>query len=286
MFKRDSRRLWPSLFLALWCCWGHAQPLAKPSLILGVQPYLPVEEIQQRFAPLADYLGRQLGRPVEVRVGESYEDHIAAIGQDRLDIAFLGPTVYVKLVARYGPKPLLARFEVNGQPDLRGVIAVRRDSPLQRLEDLKGRRFAFGEPDSTMGYVMPRFALGRAGVPLSSLAHHGFLHSHKNVALALLVGDYDAGALKREVFDEFAPQGLRVLAELPTSPDHLFVTSNKLPPADVEQLRRALLQLHAQPGGHEILDKLHKGMTALIPAEDAQYDGVRQVLKAVEAETP
>lgn len=251
---------------------------AEPPLILGVHPYLPPKEIQERFAPLAAHLGKVLGRPVVVRVGRDYDQHITAIGKDQIDIAFLGPAPYVTLVKTYGPKPLLARLEVNGKPRLVGVIVTRRDSPLRKLSELKGKRFAFGDPQSTMSHVVPQRMLEQAGVPEKALAGHKFLGAHKNVVLGVLAGDYDAGAVKSEVYDEYAAKGLRILATSPPVPEHVFVTRADLPREQIEQLRNTLLTLKSTPNGLAVLQAINKDTTNLVPVHDGDYDGMRQIL--------
>jgi len=255
---------------------------ADPPLILAVHPYLPAAEIQQRFAPLAAYIGKNLGRTVEVRIGGNYDQHIEAIGRDQVDIAFLGPAPYALMLRRYGSKPLLGRFEVNHQPHLYGVIAVRKDRPLRTLADLKGKRFAFGDPESTMSHIVPRAMMASAGVPLSALGSHKYLGSHKNVALGVLAGDFDAGAMKKEVFDEFAPRGLMALSITPPTPDHVFVTRANFPAKDVERLRHALLQLKDQPEGMAILQGMHKGLTAIIPATESDYAELGNMVRIIE----
>ena len=256
------------------------QPPRRP-LVLAVHPYLAPAEIERRFAPLAAFLGRTLGQAVVVRVGGSYAEHIAATGRDQVDIAFMGPAAYTRMLDQYGSKPLLARFEVDHQPSLFGVIAVPQASPLQSLADLRGRRFAFGDPDSTMSYYVPAWLIARNGVPLAALGGQSFLGSHPNVALAVLAGDYDAGALKREVYDEYAPKGLRILAELPPTPDHVFVTRADFPPADVAKLRAALLALDGTAEGRQILAELHPGLTRLIPATESDYQALREMIRTV-----
>ncbi|NWG87803.1 MAG: phosphate/phosphite/phosphonate ABC transporter substrate-binding protein [Hydrogenophilaceae bacterium] len=278
--QRACLRLLAGLLLG-----GLAAPAcmaADKPLILAVHPYLPAKEIQQRFAPLAAYLGQTLGKPVEVRIGGSYDEHIEAIGRDRVDIAFMGPASYVRMLDQYGSKPLLGRFEVNHQPHLYGVIAVRQDSPLRALKQLKGKRFAFGDPESTMSHIVPHAMLKDAGVPLSALAEHRFLGSHKNVALAVLAGDFDAGAMKQEVFAEFAAKGLRALATTPPTPDHLFIARANLPAQEIEHLRRALLQIKDRPDAEAILEPLHNGLNALIPASEKDYAPLRRMMRGLE----
>jgi phosphonate transport system substrate-binding protein len=257
-------------------------PPAQP-LVLAVHPYLAAKEIQRRFAPLVEFLGRALGKAVVVRIGSSYAEQVDAIGRDQVDLAFMGPASYVRMLDRYGSKPLLARFEVANQPNLYGVIAVAKASPLRTLADLRGRRFAFGDPDSTMSYYVPAWMLMSAGLPLAALGDQRFLGSHPNVALAVLAGDFDAGAMKREVYDEYAPRGLRILVDLPPVPDHLFVTRSDLPPEWVATLRAALLGLGDTADGRRILGELHPGLTRLIPARESDYQDLRQMVRTVVA---
>lgn len=249
-------------------------------LILGIHPYLPHDELISRFTPLANYIAKAIDRPVVVRVGRDYAEHIKAIGNDTIDIAYMGPSPYVEMVEKYGKKPLLARQVIKDNPYLKGEIIVRQDSPLKTLTDLKGKCFLFGDINSTMSYIMPEHMLEHAGVPLSSLGSYKFMEGHKNVALAVLAGTCDAGAVKREVFQEFEPKGLRALAELPLVVDHLFVASRKLPAPMVRKLRKAFIALNALPEGKQIMTSIHPDMTALVPPEDRDYNSLRILMKS------
>jgi len=256
--------------------------LAREPLILAVHPYLPAKELNRRFSPLADYLSKELGQPVAVRVGGDYWEHIEYIGKDQVDIAFMGPASYVKMVAKYGNKPLLARLEIRGRPQFQGKIIVRKDSPLQNLPDLQGHSFAFGDPGSTMSYQVPRYMLWRAGITLDALSDHQFLGSHNNVALGVLAGDFDAGAVKEEVFLNFESHGLRALASSPALSEHLFVASDTLPASVVKALRAALYHLKDAPNGAPIMNAIKKDMSAMVPAVDSDYDSLREILNTLE----
>jgi len=269
------------LFLAATVILFPIQAAAGKPLILAVHPYLPSKELIQRFTPLANYLGNEIGRSIEVRVGSDYDEHIAYVGKDQVDIAFMGPAAYIMVVAKYGNKPLLARLETDGNPLFRGYFIVRQDSPLKSLADLKGKRMAFGDRDSTMSHLVPQYMLEKAGVPLDKLAEYKFLGSHNNVVLAVLSDDFDVGAVKDEVFDKYAKQGLRALADTPYYSDHVFVTRSTLASGTVQALRSAMLRLKDTPGGREILEAIKPHTTALVPAVDADYDNLRQVLKAL-----
>jgi len=268
--------------LALLCMSGV--PAAdQPALLLGVHPYLSHGEVYRRFKPFADYLAQRLGRRVEVRIGRDYDEHIREVGMDRLDIAYLGPVSYVKMTAAYGRKPLLACLERDGSSRLTGNIVVLKNSPLESVADLRGRSFAFGDPASTMSSIVPQAMLAHSGVGLHELERYSHFQGHTNVALAVLTGEADAGAVKHEVFKKFETRGLRSLAVLPDVAEHVFVTRSDMPEAQVRRLRELLQHANQDEQGLAALRAIHRKATALVPVSDQAYDSLRQMLESKRA---
>lgn len=261
--------------------WDRPVLAQQQQLILGVHPYLQQAKLKKRFKPLARYLSDQLGIPVEVRVGQSYQAHLEAIGKDNIDIAYLGPALYVKTLAQYGDKPLLARLESKGSPTFRGHIVVSKNSPIRTLADLKGKVFAFGDPSSTMSSLVPRAMLLRAGITLQDLEAYHHHKGHTNVALAVLAGDADAGAVKEEVYTRFQPRGLRSLRATPAISEHVFVARADLDPALVRQLQQLLLGIRAPQQVGTILKPIKKTATGLVPASPLNYENLRQLMESL-----
>jgi len=252
---------------------------AQERLVLGVHPYLHHKEIKKRFAPLADYLSAELGTPVEVRIGQNYQAHLRAIANNQVDIAYLGPALYVKMLQSLWSRPLLARLEANGSPTFTGHIVVRQDSPLQNLRDLKGKVMAFGDPNSTMGTIVPRAMLLKAGITLSDLEHHHHYDGHTNVALAVLTGDADAGAVKQEVFMEYADRGLKSLQQTPAISEHVFIASSELEGNKVRRIRELLLGINTPEQVEHILKPLKGSATGLVTASEADYLPLRRLME-------
>ena len=111
-----------------------------------------------------------------------------------------------------------------------------------------------------------------------------FLKSHENVALGVLVGAFDAGAVKQEVFDEYKEKGLKSLALTPAVAEHLFVVSRKLDNNLLSSLRQALNKLKDSPAGREILSTIKPSITGFLPVSDADYDSLRFMIDALENE--
>ena len=254
---------------------------AQQTLTLQVHPYLPATEVLNRFAPLTDYLSTKTSREIICKISKDYQDHIDKIGNDEVDIAYLGPASYVKVTENYGLKPILVRLEINGTPSFRGVIVTRKSSAITTLKDLLGKRFAFGDPNSTMSHLVPLFMLYEAGINKNNLAGYKFLDSHHNVALGVLVGDFDAGAVKEEVFYKYKERGLKDLQWTPKISEHIFVVRSSLPKKTITELRNALLSLRYEADSKSIMSSIKNNMTALVPAKDEDYKNLRNILNTV-----
>lgn len=255
-----------------------AQETSAPPLYLGIYPMAETTRAVKMFTPLANYLGTRTGRAVEIEVAPDYAEQLERIGQDRYDLAYVGPANYVRLLAKYGPRPLLARLETNGSPVYRGAIIARNDSPISALQDLRGKRMVFGHKGSTMGYLVPRHMLWKAGIDLKSLGSYGFLPNQEDVALSVLAGIYDAGAVRQQIFDQFEARGLKAVVWSPLLSEHVFVASSKLDPKTRQALAQALLDLSKAPGGFEILAAIQRSATGFVPASESDYEAFKGII--------
>ena len=248
---------------------------ANDQLTLWVHPYLPATELISKFSPLAAYLSKKSGRPVGVKVSKSYQSHIKRVGEGQMDLAYMGPASYVKMTHTYGIKTVLACLEVNGSPFFHGMIIALENSAIKTLQDLQGKSFAFGDPNSTMSHLVPRYMLWQAGIDLEDLKKYEFLGSHNNVALGVLGGYYDAGGVKEGVFYKYQKRGLKMLAKSPPIAEHVFVASKNLPESTVNTLRQSLVNLKDKT----ILSSIKKSVTGMAEVKDADYDTLRTILQ-------
>jgi len=254
---------------------------AQDHLTLGIHPYKSPEKLIKAYTPLAKYLSREIGIPVKISISRDYKIHIENIGMNRLDIAYMGPASYIKLVDLYGQKPLLACQAINGKATFQGKIIAREDSKLVALDQLTGMRFAFGDQRSTMSHLVPRYMLWKEGVDVKKLKTYKFLGSHDNVALSVLSGDYDAGAVKEAVFYKYQGRGLKVIKSTPALSEHLFVTSSNLDPALIKKLRQAFLTLDKDSNGIKIMSSIKPGMTSMEAVDDSKYNNLREIIQTL-----
>ncbi|MGD8525480.1 MAG: phosphate/phosphite/phosphonate ABC transporter substrate-binding protein [Thioalkalispiraceae bacterium] len=254
---------------------------AETTLLLGVHPYKAVDKLQKAYQPLADLLASKLGRTVNLNIAKDYQTHIELVGNDQLDIAYLGPASYIEMVEQFGNKRILARQVVNDEPTFKGKIITRSDSGIKQLADLEGKRFAFGDPNSTMSHLVPRYMLIKNGISKDKLQSFSFLGSHDNVAIGVLSGNFDAGAVKEAVYHKYKDKGLTSLASTEALSEHLFVASNRLPQVLVDNIKKILLDLKNHQAGRDIMNGIKKNMNAMAEARDEDYDNLRNILSVL-----
>jgi len=251
----------------------HRRPLT-----LAVLPYLSATELHTRFQPLVAWLGEEIGHPVELMVAPDYETMVSMVGLDAVDLAYIGPAPFVRMVERHGPKTLLGRLSIGGRPTFTGVIVTRPDAGLNAVSDLRGKRFAFGDRLSTMSHLIPHHMLIEAGVRLRDLRGHAFLGSHVNVVQAVLAGEFDAGAVKEEVFTKYRDGGLQMLARTPPISQQVFLATARLAPELVAAAGAALTR-----APDAALTSIQPGADAVTPVTLDDFDTLRRILAELDA---
>ncbi|HID61375.1 MAG TPA: phosphate/phosphite/phosphonate ABC transporter substrate-binding protein, partial [Anaerolineae bacterium] len=87
-------------------------------------------------------------------------------------------------------------LNAGGQGEYQAIIFTRTDSPVQSIEDIRGRSFAFGSRTSTQGHLIPRLMLAEAGIELADLKAFEYIGSHADCANAVISGRYEAGGMQ------------------------------------------------------------------------------------------
>jgi phosphonate transport system substrate-binding protein len=217
----------------------------------------------------------RLKRSVDIRltIFKTYDEGIDSLVQGKIDFVRFGPASYISAQRRNEGIELVAMELENGERRFQGVIAVRQDSALKSLADLKGKRFAFGDANSTIGRYLAQAELAKADVHADDLESYSYLGRHDIVARAVELGDYDAGSLASSTFEESRAAGkLRALCifDNVTKP---WVARAGLDPAVIGALHESLLSLKDAA----VLKELK--ISGFAAATDADYALVREGMK-------
>ena len=222
-------------------------------------------------------------RKIKFTVAKSYEDNITKLGKDITDIVYIGPAAYVYMSNIYSKKRILSCLIVNGKHTYNGYIFTRADNPAQKLADLAGKSFASSSKKSTMSYVVPRYMFIEAGVPFPENELQ-LMGNHNNIALSVLAGDVNAGAVKEKTYHKYESRGLKPIAITPDIFEHLFVAGNNLDDDTYKKMKQAMLAIKRPEDVQRLLTPIKKTLTGLWDAKDSDYDSMRVILRAVNAD--
>jgi phosphonate transport system substrate-binding protein len=167
-----------------------------PELVLAVVPSENASGVMDRFGPFVEYLTKEIGTKVTLRIANDYAAVIEGQKAGNVHIANYGPASFAK--ARIiGVKTDAFAIDVNndGTKGYYSVFYVRADSPYKDIKDLKGKNIGMVDPNSTSGYNMPLFKLNKLGIKADT--YFGKIvvtGSHENAVIALAQGTVDVCA--------------------------------------------------------------------------------------------
>ena len=157
------------------------------------------------------YLG-SAHRPSEEELFSVYRAAVEAMRTGNAQLAYLGPFSYVTARERAGAECLVVQGQVGTKGGYKSYIVVQADSDIQSLEDLQGKTFAFVDPESTSGNVIPTDEILSAfpdlGLTFDDLHTDGkffksamFAGSHQGSLQAVAQGNVDAAAVGSSVYE-------------------------------------------------------------------------------------
>lgn len=251
---------------------------------MGLIPADDADEMLRNYETVSNYLSQQLGIPVEIQVTSDYTAAIEAMRSKHIDMAWFGPFSYV-IASNIANAEAIANGvkSSTGKATYKSVIVVNVNSGIETLEDLKGKNFAFVDPASTSGNLIPRKMLLENGIdPDVDFSASYYAGTHNAVQYAIANGKVDAGASGDNVYQRMLDAG-----EINSSINKIIFTSSDIPgspivvrgdlPTDLkEAIQQALIDMDEQT--------IHKvdgwgGISKYQVVSDSDYDVIRETAK-------
>ena len=139
-----------------------------------------------------------LGVETKLFAPADYNGVIQGLLGGTIDMAWLGASGYAKtyLSDKDAVEPILVKVNVDGGYGYYSVGFARKDSGINNLDDMNGKVFAFGDPNSTSGYLIPSIEIPAAGYDMDGGNYFGeitFSGGHEQTIVGVYNGDFDAG---------------------------------------------------------------------------------------------
>lgn len=165
-----------------------------PELVFAKIPDENASGTTDRWTPMAQYLTRELGTKVTLRIANDYAAVIEGQRAGNIHIAMYGPASYARAYV-VGAKVEPFAIEVNGDgtKGYYSVLYVKSDSSYKDIKDLKGKNLCLVDPNSTSGNNVPRFAMNNMGIePETFFSKVVYSGSHENAVIGVAQGTCDA----------------------------------------------------------------------------------------------
>lgn len=260
-------------------------------LKLAFMPAPVEDEVKAGAKLVVDDLSRASGLKIELVIAKKYMAVIDGLASRTIDVAFINSLGYLLSHDWSGTEALFQLKGEDGKNVYKTAIIVRADSGIKTMKDINGRSFAFTDPYSMSGYLMPLYLFNENGVKPAKTVFAG---GSSEVVEMVYSGKVDAGAI---YYAEHDPDGrihdaraklvdkypdmvdkVAIIALSPPIPTTPVVFRKGLMPDVVKKLEGAFIALNQDQEAIGLLYKMY-GATGILKADEKSYDGIRDILK-------
>lgn len=257
-------------------------------------PSVDAKVIDSNSKTMKTWLEANTPYKFEIHVPQSFIAVVEAFGSKRADVAALNTFGYLLANQKYGAEARLTVIR-HGKTTYQSQIIAKKGA-IKELKDLVGKKFAFVDPASMSGYILPLKFLQDQGVKVGETV---FAMKHDNVVSMIYQGQVDAGATfysppeekdgiqdaRRLVKTQYPDveekiEIVKLTSEIPNDP----IAFRKDMPEDMKAaISQAFLKMVETEEGKTAFKNLY-GVTAIQAATDKDYDQIREMMKAVNAD--
>jgi len=264
---------------------------AKNPIKFFFVPSVDVKVIEDTSKALKVYLEANTPYKFKISIPTSFIAVVEAFGTNRADVASMNTFGYILAHERYGAEARLTVVR-HGEATYKAQFLAKSESKIKKLTDLEGKKIAFVDPASTSGYLLPmKYLKDRNIKPKETM----FAMRHDSVVSMIYQGQVDAGATfySPPANNEIQDARRLVKSQYPDIEDKVKIIELTSPIANdpvvfrkglSEEMKKTitdtLIKYAGTPEGQDVLQKL-SSVTGLIPATDKDYDGTREILKAL-----
>lgn len=272
------------LFAALLMpAWAAAQSVT-PSVTYRFSPVnqWDIARTAAYWNPIIRYVSDKSGVKLELKIGRTSADTTAYVLAQEVEFVFSNHL--------FSPERDQLGWKVFGRrwtPPLQGQIAVPVDSPITRLEELKGQEVVFAGPEAFIGYKLPYAHLLSKNIDVKAV-----FAGNQNAAFAqLFAGKARAVGSNSALVDGYSVREGKKFRVLWTSEgfhDLALMASSKVPEQDVKAVASAFINMHRDPAGKAILVKASEEVgldrqAYFLPATGGDYAAYRRFFQSVPA---
>ena len=243
------------------------------------------EETWVTYKKLVDYISEHIGNGTSLVLKPTYGDVRVLLEQNAVHSAFVCTGTYMACFDARSIE-VLAVPEFKDGMRYRCLIIVRSDSTIDDIQGLRDRSFAFTDPESNTGCIVPKWVLKKRGFnPETYFSKVLFTKSHDRSIQAVASGVVDGAGVDSLIFyslirtNPLLKEKVRVIWESEPFGAPPIVAPVGLAEETKERLKAILLSMPENSQGQEILNGLD---IECFRAPDAnEYDSAYRIWKEI-----
>lgn len=247
-------------------------------LTFGVIPVASSRNMSDSFGNLNDHLKKELGIDVKLQMAGDYAGVITGMQHNHIDIAYLGPKSYCEAAKRANAEALVVEVGQSGVAGYHGYILTKAGSGLKSIEDLKDKKWAFTDPHSTSGTLVPTIHFNNINIdPEKYFNRVIYSGSHEASILSVKSGKVDGASTNDLDFDRglgthWTKEDFNIIWKSDLIPGSPMAVRRDLPASLKKAIQDAFLSYKDKDG----LEKLK--ISGFQKANDGLYDGIRELI--------
>lgn len=266
------------LILVLCSCKNSKNPqpvknnkIQGPVIIIGVLSQESPKDILNNLYPLKVFLEEKLKRPIKIDISKEFEEYYQKIKEKKIDLLILDPATYCEMRWKMH-KYIVPLVKPEGKEgEIKSVFVVKEGSPIEKIFDAIHKKLVLGDERSSFSYLIPLSMLRDVGLDLSDFKEVATVKNEEKIALFVLIGEYDVGALSEAVAKKYLKSGLKIIKASEATPQFLIASRLDLP--EKENIRSLLLK----ECDKNVLQAFN--IENFVPAEDRDFDYIRFLIR-------
>ncbi|MCX8034042.1 MAG: phosphate/phosphite/phosphonate ABC transporter substrate-binding protein [Thermodesulfovibrio sp.] len=246
---------------------------SKEQIVIGVLPEESPREIYEKLYPLKNFLSNILQKPVSIEIAKNFKDLEGKIREDKIHLFIVDPATYCELKWNMKNKIFPLIKPEGGIAETRSVFVTKEGKNIEKIFDSLGKKLALGEEKSSFSYLIPLSMLRDVDISIKDFKSVEMLGKEQRIALSILIGDHDIGAMSEMTANKYIKDGLKIIRYSEPTPRFLIAYVNILKNEEIDKIKDAIIYR-----SEELLRK-SLGVKKFTLAEDRDFDYIRVLIR-------
>ncbi|HEA83952.1 MAG TPA: phosphate/phosphite/phosphonate ABC transporter substrate-binding protein, partial [Thermodesulfobacterium geofontis] len=276
-----KKNFWILLFLSLFLisCKNSSKnfkevqfkDLKGPPLVIGILSQDSPKNVLDTFYPLKAFLENKLQKPIRIYIFKNFDKYYQKIQGKEIDILILDPASYCEIRWKTQKYIIPLVKPEGGEGEIRSVFVAKEGGSIEKIFDAINKRLALGDERSSFSYLIPVSMLKDVGLSLKDFKRVDRIENEHNIALFVLIGEYEVGALSESVANKYLKDGLKIIKRSEITPK--FIVATRVDFQEKDKIKKLLL--------NQVDKKILQifNIKSFAPAEDRDFDYIRVLIR-------